>query len=254
LYVVFMLLAVPTVALLRRGHWRAVIGASLTIYCGGWLVGGVSFLPDDFSLTAWQALFLGGLLVGWAWEHERLRLPVEWRRRIVHLASVGAAGFLAMALVAPGPAGRVFGRLLDKLAGGPLAFLFAGLMMVTCYALVDRGLTRRWIAVLLTPIRILGSKGLPGYAALQVVGVGLDLFPGLPRNDVVVLGVIVVCGLTEYAAVKQQERRKRQLPGGSVPASDVAGDEPTGDAPSDRGPDRERHELASLASSQRRVR
>jgi hypothetical protein len=240
IYVVFLLLAIPAVALLRRGHWRVVIAASLAIFSAGWLVGGVSFVPGEFSLTAWQALFIGGLLVGWTWEHERLRLAPEVRRVIVSACFVVAGGFLALALAAPGHGWRLLGWTVHKMAGGPMAFLYAAVVLVVGYVVVERGLAYRWVATLLTPIRILGSKGLPGYAALQVAVVGLDLFPDLPRNDMVIIAVVIVCGLTEYAAVRWQEWRRRPAPGagvdapapgldvpaGGAAASDIAGDEP----------------------------
>ena len=234
IYVVFLLLAIPAVALLRRGQWRVVVAGSLTIYCVGWLVGGVSFVPGEFSLTAWQALFMGGLLVGWTWEHERLQLAPDWRRAIVAASWVVAGGFLLMALAAPGEGWRIFGHWLEKMPGGPLSFVYAAAVLVVGYVVVDRALDVRWLATVLTPIRILGSKGLPGYAALQVCAVCLDLFPGMPRNDVVIVAVVVVCGITEYVAVRWQEYRRRPRTGEAPAASDIAGDEPTGTDPLSR--------------------
>jgi hypothetical protein len=226
LYVVFMLMAVPAVVLLRRGRWRTVVVGSLAIYAAGWAIGGLSFVPDEFQPTGWQVLFMGGLLVGWAWEHERLALPEDLRRRIVALASVAAAGFLGLALVAPGHGERLFGRLVDKMAGGPVAFVYAAAVMVAAYVVLERALRYRAATTLLAPLRILGSKGLPGYAALQVAIVVLDLVPALPRNDGMVVLVVTICGFTEYGAVAlQQQRRGRTglLAGGPA---DVAGPEP----------------------------
>jgi hypothetical protein len=192
-------------------------------------MGDVSFAPDDFSLTAWQALFIGGLLVGWTWEHERLRLPRQRRRQIVLLCFVGAAGFLGMALFAPGHGGRIFGRTLDKMSGGPMAFVYAAVVLVAGYVIIEWVLRWRPMGVLLTPVRILGTKGLPGFVALQVTTVLIDLFPGAPRNDGVLIAVLVVCGITEYLTFTWQERRRR--PAAPPPApSDIAGEEPAVDA------------------------
>jgi hypothetical protein len=35
----------------------------------------------------------------------------------------------------------------------------------------------------------------------------IDLRRGVPRTDLLVLAVIVVCGITEYSAVRLQQRR-----------------------------------------------
>jgi hypothetical protein len=226
IYVVFMLLAVPVVILLHRGYWRAVVISSMAIYLGAWLVGGISFVPGEFQPLAWQALFMGGLLVGWTWEHERLLLPAYWRSRIVLVAMAGASAFYALANGAPGHTQRFFGNLLDKMSGGPLAFLYSAFVMVAAYAVLERLLRWRAMTATLTPIRILGSKGLPGYAALQLCALALDLFPHAPRNDLVLVVVIIFCGITEYSAVRLQQSRKKSLASPAVSACDIAGEGP----------------------------
>jgi hypothetical protein len=136
-----------------------------------------------------------------------------------------------MALVAPGHTQRYFGPLLYKMAGRPMAFLYAAVVMVTAYVVVEHALRWQPAGTLLSPVRILGSKGLPGYAALQVTVLVLDLFPRAPRNDLVVLAVIVICGVTEYSAVQLQLRRRQQVPRTGGVTSDIVGDEPTGEPP-----------------------
>ena len=84
MYVVFLLWAIPAVALLRRGLWWVVVALSVTVYLGAHLLGGFTFAAwsGSFDPAGWQLLFTGGLLVGWSWEHERLEIPVERRRTI----------------------------------------------------------------------------------------------------------------------------------------------------------------------------
>jgi hypothetical protein len=101
------------------------------------------------------------------------------------------------------------GPLVSKVAGGPVSFLYAAMVLVAAYAILDRCLEAPMARKLLTPIRTLGSKGLPGYAALQVTVLLLDTSPRFPRTDTVILAVVTVCGLTEYLAVRLQQRRKR---------------------------------------------
>jgi hypothetical protein len=78
---------------------------------------------------------------------------------------------------APGQTQHFFGDLLDKMSDGPRTFPYSAFVMVAAYAVLERLLRSRAMTATLTPVRILGSKGLPGYAALQVCALALALFP-----------------------------------------------------------------------------
>jgi hypothetical protein len=226
MYVVFLLWAVPMVWLLKRGLWWAVAAASIGLYAIGKAIGGFTFadVGTSFDVFGWQLLFTGGLLLGWAWEHERLAIPAEWRRRIV----AGSAGLvvllLGLAVAGKEEADDLLAWSVTKFNGGFVAFAFAGALLITAYAVIDRVRGSSDLAAkLLHPIEILGLKGLPGYVAMVLTVLVLNAFPGVPRNDFMVVVVIVICGFAEYGAWKFDAwRRQRQVRQRSAVAAPVA--------------------------------
>ena len=65
----------------------------------------------------WQLLFIGGLLLGWTWEHERLEIPERLRRYSVIASIAATAVFLFLALKLEQQTEDVFGPLLGSSAG-----------------------------------------------------------------------------------------------------------------------------------------
>jgi hypothetical protein len=211
MYVLFLLLAIPAVYGLQRGWWPAVVGGSCLIYLVGKAFGGYRFADwgGSFDPTGWQLLFIAGLLVGWTWEHEMLRIPPQVMQRIVIAAAIVFAGFLTLALTAAHRVDDLIGPLLTKFPGGPLAFVFVAAALITAYAVVDW--SRHWPKVnrALRPLEILGVKGLPGYVAMVLTILVFACFPGvLPRNDFTVLIVVVIAGLAEWGAWKRDQRKR----------------------------------------------
>jgi hypothetical protein len=211
MYVIFLLLAIPAVYCLQRGWWLAVVGGSCLIYLVGKGFGGYRFADwgGSFDPTGWQLLFIAGLLVGWTWEHEMLRIPPQVMRRLVIAAAIVFAGFLTLALTAAREVDDLFGPLLTKFPGGPLAFVFVAAALITAYAVVDW--SRHWPKVnrALRPLEILGVKGLPGYVAMVLTILVFACFPGVvPRNDLTVVIVVIVAGLAEWGAWKRDQRRR----------------------------------------------
>ena len=225
MYVAFLLWAVVAVTLLRRGRWSLVAGISLVVYVFAQTVTGLALKPGGFQIGSWQLLFTAGLVAGWRWEHERLDVPGAWRRGLVH-GSVGIwAVMLAAGRLAPVRMVEVFGRALAKMSGGWLAFLYAGVAIVVGYVAIERASRVPLVGRLLWPVKILGSKGLPGFATMVVASLVLDLTPSIPRNDAVIVAVLVLCGLAEYAALRwgfrrvRTHQRPRNVTTVSVPAS-----------------------------------
>jgi hypothetical protein len=215
MYVAFLLWAIPLVALLKRGLWWAAAGASIAVYAIGKLVGGFTFAAweGSFDVLGWQLLFSAGLLFGWAWEHERLAIPEVWRRRIVAAAIGFTVLVLGLAVAGKDRADEVLAWSVTKFNGGFVAFLFAATALVTAYVVLDRLRQRyRLVDRVLKPIEILGLKGLPGYAAMVLFILVLNAFPGVPRNDLMVVITIVVCGVAEYGAWKLDAWRRRPRP------------------------------------------
>jgi hypothetical protein len=207
MYVCFLLWAVVAVALLRRRLVWLVVTLSVVVYMLSHVVsGGLAFKPDSWSIGSWQLLFTAGLVVGWSWEHERGDLAAKHRRRLTVVATAVWAVIFVAARVAPAGVERVFGAALDRFNGGWLAFVFAAAAMVVAFSLIDRcGPIPR----LGPPLRIVGtvgSKGLPGYTTMVLAILTLDLVPSIPRNDLVNLSVMVLCGCAEYIALRWHAR------------------------------------------------
>ena len=76
---------------------------------------------------------------------------------------------------------------------------------------------------LLRPLEILGCRGLPGYVAMVLAILALDFARGVPRNDLVVGVVVLVCGVAEYTSQRVSRRRSlaRSLLGRSIPDGGV---------------------------------
>ena len=218
MYVFFLLWAAVAVVLLRRGQAAMVAAISCAVYLVGNFTGGFALAPRTFQVAEWQLLFTAGLLVGWAWEHERLAIPIRLRRINVAVCAAGALTFLVLARTAPAAVGSVFGRELGKDNGGLVAFAFAGMVIVAAHAAVEQLLARRRIGRLIAPLGILGLKGLPGYVTMVVVVAALDLYTALPRNDVVIALIVVACGIAEYTAVQLERSRKARTTVGVMPA------------------------------------
>jgi hypothetical protein len=202
MYVVFLLWAVVAVGLLHRRLWWAVVGVSIAVYVVGQRLNGLALSPDGFQIAGWQLLFTGGLLVGWTWEHERTQLSLVARRGIVIAAFVASLAMYAAARLSGDTIQAALGLGLGKLNGGWVAFLYSAAILVAGYALVERLRTHRLVAVALRPVAVLGSKGLPGYVTMVLVILALDFMPAVPRNDLTLIGVVVICGVAEFVAVR----------------------------------------------------
>ena len=204
MYVCFLAWGVVAVALLRRRRGWLVALISVAVYVVAQTVGGLALKPDSWNIGSWQLLFTAGLLVGWSWEHERLNLTREWRRRLT-LVGLGVwAALFATALVARASMEHEFGRALDRLNGGWLAFVFAGAAMLVAFPLIDRLWSVPRLDRPLRTVGIVGSKGLPGFATMVLAILVLDLVPSIPRSDPVNLAVMVLCGCAEYVALRRQ--------------------------------------------------
>lgn len=210
MYVMFLLWAIPVVALLRRGLWWVVMAASVTMYLGAHLLGGFTFAAwsGSFDPAGWQLLFTGGLLIGWSWEHERLAIPAERRRAVVVAAPILILVFLVAAATMRGELDDTVGWMFEKFGGGWLAFVFAGAVIIAGYSVLE-WLRRYPLACkLLHPIEILGLKGLPGYMAMVLTILVIASMPQIPRNDVIVVFVIVVAGFAEWGAYRFDRWRR----------------------------------------------
>jgi hypothetical protein len=208
MYVVFLLWTVVAVALLRRGAWWTVAGFSLVVYAVGHLTNGAPLAPGGFQLAGWQLLFTAGLLMGWSWEHERTLLTPRRRRRVVLASTAGAVVLYLAARGVPGETQTLVGWGLGKANGGWLAFVFAGMVLIAGYALIERARAIPGAARAVRPVEIMGTKGLPGYVAMIMAVLVLDLLPGVPRTGVTAVLVATVCGLAELAAVRFAHRRR----------------------------------------------
>jgi hypothetical protein len=213
MYVAFLLWAIPMVWLLKRGLWWAVAASSIGVYAFGKAVDGFTFAAPgtSFDVLGWQLLFTGGLLLGWAWEHERLAIPALWRKRIVAAAIGFTVAVLCLAVASKGRADDVLDWTVTKFNGGFVAFMFAASALVTAYVVLD-ALRRRYdlAARLMKPLEILGLKGLPGYAAMVLIVLVMNAFPGVPRKDLTVVLVVVLCGLAEYGSWKFDAWRRQR--------------------------------------------
>jgi hypothetical protein len=202
LYVAFLLWAIAAIWLLRTGRWWAVVGVSFAVYLFGQEVNGLSFASDTFELAGWQLLFTGGLLVGWTWEHERIRVDPQRRRSVVAACIVTTSLLYVAARVAPGTVETVLPSAVAKNNGGWIAFVFAAVVLVTGYAFLERVRAIRIGEVVLRPVAMMGTKGLPGYVTMILTVVVLDFVPVIPRDDLSLIGVVALCTFAEYVAVR----------------------------------------------------
>ncbi len=224
MYVFFLLWAILAVGLLTRGRAHAVIGLSVAMYAlGKSPLAGLALAPGSFHILSWQLLFTGGLIVGWTWERERLRLSITVRRFVVTASVLVFALFLALSRFANGPISRLPGQPVDKNSGGLLAFVFAAAALVMVYGAIEflrrSALARR----ALVPLAIVGSKGLPGFVTMVVAILVLQTVPGVEPSDLIVILVVVVCGLAELAALRLDgwRRRRTTVVGLDRPARDL---------------------------------
>jgi hypothetical protein len=185
-----------------------VAGISLAVYLCSQTIGGLELAPGRFDLAGWQLLFTGGLLVGWTWEHERTRVALHTRRLIVAVSAACTFMLLVLARLPGKSAEPVLGKLVGKFNGGPVAFFYAAVLIVTGYAVIHWLLRQPAVGRQLGRMAILGRKGLPGYVAMVATLTVLDLVPQLPRNDVTILVVIAISGATEVLAVRFDLWRK----------------------------------------------
>ena len=209
MYVVFLLMAVPAVAALRRGWYGAVAAASLAIYAVGLPFGGFPLVDGSFAIASWQVLFMAGLMVGWAWENELSGVGPPVRRAILAGAAATSVVFVFLAVVARDPTDDALGPAIAKFEGGLVAFVFAGVALVTGYAVLESIARLRWTKIPLQALQILGTKGLSGFVAMVLCVLFLDVNPSLARNDVVLVLILVVCGLTEFGTACFERWRAR---------------------------------------------
>ena len=211
MYVVFLLLAVPAVAALRHGWYGAVAAASLAIYAVGLPFGGFPLVDGSFAIASWQVLFMAGLMVGWAWEHELSGVGPPVRRAILAGAAATSVVFVFLrgGRPRPPPAHHALGPAIAKFEGGLVAFVFAGVALVTGYAVLESIARLRWTKIPLRALQILGTKGLSGFVAMVLCVLFLDVNPSLARNDVVLVLILVVCGLTEFGTACFERWRAR---------------------------------------------
>lgn len=210
MYVLFLLLAIPAVAALARGWWWAVVGGSIGIYALGAALGGYTFAGWDTSFDpfGWQLLFVGGLLVGWSWEFERVSVPAGWWKRILITSAALFVVMFAAARLRRDQAEELLGSAISKFNGGWLAFVMAAAVLVVGYAVLT------WVRQFdiarkpLAGIEVLGSKGLPGYVAMVLSILVVSMMPWFPRRDLTVVLVVIVCGFAEWGAVRFDRHRK----------------------------------------------
>ncbi|HEX2785160.1 MAG TPA: OpgC domain-containing protein, partial [Ilumatobacteraceae bacterium] len=208
MYVCFLAWAVLAVALLRRRRAWLVALISVAVYVVAQTIGGLALKPDSWNIGSWQLLFTAGLLVGWSWEHERLNVTYQSRRRLSLVALGVWAGLFVCALVARASMEHEFGRALDRLNGGWLAFVFAGAAMLVAFPLLDRLWRVRRLNRPLRVVGVVGSKGLPGFVTMVLAILVLDLVPSIPRSDPVNLAVMVLCGCAEYVALRRHRHAR----------------------------------------------
>ena len=146
LYVIYLLLAIPTLRLLRRGYWWHVIALSLLV----WLLAFVVPQPlrpvgTYFSILSWQPLFFGGVVFGYynpevtAWWY-----AIRRTTRIRLLSVVGllsGIGLCASWLFLSRPSvlgdfGDWLQRYANKATLGPVRLLLFGGCIITSYHLV----------------------------------------------------------------------------------------------------------------------
>jgi hypothetical protein len=198
MYVVFLLLAIPAVAALRNGWYGAVAAGSLAIYTVGLPFGGLPLVDRSFALASWQVLFMAGLMVGWAWENELAGIGPRARRVILAGAAATSVVFVVLATVARDHTDDVLGPAIAKFEGGLVAFVFAGAALVTGYVVLEWITRFGWTGIALRPLQILGTKSLAGFVAMVLCVLFLDVNPSLARNDIVLVLILVVCGLTAF--------------------------------------------------------
>ncbi len=208
MYVFFLVLAALFVVWLRSGRWRLVAVTSVALYAFSQTIDGLAVKAGSFHLAAWQLPFTVGLLVGWHWHDWRRAVPENQRRRCVQASAVAAVSLFVTARIMPATMMRIFGQSLDKMSGGWLAFVYAGAAITAAFALIERSSRNPAMAKLLRVFRILGAKGLPGFAAMVVAILTLDMLPSIPRTDSTILCVYAVCYATEFLALELERRRR----------------------------------------------
>jgi hypothetical protein len=227
LYVVLLGLAGPAVVwALRGGHWQAVVAASAAVYLVAQVDPHFVRITDAaetqrmWSLGAWQALFVGGLVVGWHW---RERVHPWLRRRREAVVGVAVVFTLTIAVLANaydmfGGAGSALQPVVDTLFGkgqmrpGRVALLLAA--VVTGHALLGAMSGARVPAVAARFLAAIGSKSLDCYLLLSVVQ--LAVFAAFPDRGVLLATVLVVATLLGMRALAERGAAAKVDPGRAV--------------------------------------
>jgi hypothetical protein len=103
----------------------------------------------------------------------------------------------------------VLGPAIAKFEGGLVAFVFAGAALVTGYVVLEWIARFWWTGIALRPLQILGTKSLAGFVAMVLCVLFLDVNPSLARNDIVLVLILVVCGLTAFGMMRFGRWRAR---------------------------------------------
>ncbi len=223
-YVVAMLLALPSIVLLRQGRWPAVLGVSLILFAAGtlfprWLT--LPYAPGvgvGVNWGTWQLLFVLALCAGWSWNSPRMQF-LRGDRDVLGCCCAAVMGLGTLAwVVTTGTVSpwktAVASFFTDANLG--IGRIVMGLAMTVVMYHVAGWLVRNAVAVV-APFATLGRRSLDCYLILSTVVLITPNVLAYNRNGgaahLVVLMVLVLCWgwctLRDRRAPVGAERRDR---------------------------------------------
>lgn len=224
MYVVYMLLAIPALALFRRGLGLVVLLLSFTVYVAAQVFHVPTALPgqapeQQFQLALWQLLFFGGMWVGWNWRMLRFERHLS-KPAVVVVAAIVFIAFAGLAHVTirmealPEPSETMVRGAFDKLHLGPGAVLYTAAAFVLAYALLRWFATTR-LAVLAHPIEVLGARSLDSYVISTAVAIVAYALTAYDRSGwfamALSLVTLALCYVWARYRIAAKGRRKSQL-------------------------------------------
>lgn len=177
-YVIVLVLTIPAIWLLARGHWLVLTALVFVQYVlsqlwPGWFT--LPFGPDagaTLSIGGWFLLFASGLMAGWFWREKRvgallLRPEVRWVAfglwgALVALATVDAIGPTLLA-----PVNALFAK--EVLAPG--RFLSGWVFFIILWWLAAAVMRQSWGERVVRPVAVLGSRSLDAVVILTLAAI-----------------------------------------------------------------------------------
>lgn len=220
-YVLVLLLAIPGVWLLSRGHWLVLVLLGVVQYVAGLMFPAVFTLPlgpregSLFNNGTWGALFLSGMIVGWYWRDRHVSALLA-RRWLTVLVSVVFLALIALAIAdvfCPESLGGI-NPLFDKRQLGFGRVVSSWVFFIVLWRVATDVEQRPWGPRVLEPMAVLGARALDAVVILTLAAILIPTLLGIRSDskaaEILSLVVLALCWAWAYARRAHDHRRLTQ--------------------------------------------